>query len=155
MLQDIGSARGIAHAITNRYWPNICTKYVEAAAALVANFEEDEVILGEYTFADGSLLNWVVSAYEVVNQRSVILEFSSVAGGSVSSRTILTMTDMGEIDRDRTNASDSTLLAPTMPTFTSNIRAAECFNTLLTTDASTIVNKTNSFVLKAGAIVKG
>lgn len=157
MLQDIGSPRGIAHAMANKYWPTICSKLVVAAAELTADFAEGDIVIGEYAFSDGSLLNWAVNAHDSATRLSILFEFTSAdGGGGLSSRTILTVDEStGEIDKDRTNADESSMQAPSMQTLNANIRTAECFQQLLTVEASTIVNRVNSYTLKAGVITKG
>lgn len=153
MLQSIGSVRGIAHHMSHTYWPKICAKALPACVALVADYAEGDVVVGEYTVVDNVQFFWTVYG-DAVNGRTVMLELS-IVGVGVSSVTELILDAQGAIDSKRSDPSATLMQNPTTINMQDNIKILDAFHKLLSLNAETYINKASSYVLNADNIIKG
>lgn len=157
MLQDIGSPRGIAHDLANKYWSTICSNAIRAAINLGGNYNAGEVVVGEHVFDNNCRLSWIVAATGIDPlQISIYTEFSAASGGIVSGRNVIYLTDSGAIDAERTNADEGEMIRPTMITMAAALEMLKCFSELIVqATVNGIVTIANSYTMKADSIVKG
>lgn len=153
MLQSISSNRGIAQHIANKYWPIVCSKLFPACVALVADYDADEIIIGEHVFSSGVQLFWTVNS-EAPGTRRVMLELC-IAGLGISSVSDFILADTGLIDPKRSDPTATLMQNPTTTIMQDNIKILDAIKQIIDGDVSTFITQGASYKLGDEVITKG